>query len=203
MDRRALSLLVLVGSAACEGDAFRLVDSTTSSTASSTASTSGGGSGGAGAGHGGAATAGSTASSGAAGPASSSTGAATGGAAGSSGSAGGMGSDVTLVCNGITCAAGQSCCHDGSTPGGDNCGAPGSCGLGEVTCATPADCPANELCCMTESSQTRAPHFAAVVCQATCNGSNDILMCSPEGLCPGGRTCYESSWLGPAYKFCQ
>jgi hypothetical protein len=100
------------------------------------------------------------------------------------------------------CPAGQQCCAvAGAFPNeSKGCHPVGTCPVGSfsVACDGPEDCAAGELCCGTHSTA-----YSSIVCQATCDGANEYVMCggNDASLCPVGQACNVSDSL-PGYYYC-
>ena len=105
-----------------------------------------------------------------------------------------------LHCGSVECEPGQVCCHGGSSPQGDDCRAPGSCGNdSEVSCLGPSSCP-GEVCC----AVVGGPDIVdSVSCQPSCDGPNEVIMCTGDDtVCDVGETCVPSTVLGAPYEYC-
>ncbi len=123
----------------------------------------------------------------------------TGGAGGAN--TGGTGTGA-VQCGPATCnLQSQFCCAQyNQTP---QCKAHGgTCTYSvEVRCDGPEDCP-GQVCCGKLFIQGKNKSYTDLSCQASCDKSDENVICGAAGSCPGSMTC-KTSLLLPPYRDCQ
>lgn len=113
----------------------------------------------------------------------------------------GMSTPGYVYCQGAPCMVGQVCCLNSKDHSLDVCAAPGSCGQGfvELACNGPEDCP-GQVCC---GDHLASGGYSKLSCQATCTGTDTRIICEAHpAICPSGKVCKPSSWLGNGYSYC-
>jgi hypothetical protein len=111
--------------------------------------------------------------------------------------------DSGIHCGSMSCAASNRTCCD--PEGSPNCTS-SFCGRLDLPCDDDSDCAAaghpGDVCCA--NLNTSNTSVLLVVCQTTCNGGHNIILCDPNepGACPAGKTCKTYSVLN-GYYACQ
>src|SRR5262249_22022029 len=125
-------------------------------------------------------------------------------ASGSGGDPGSGGSGVVSVtCAGTTCAPTEICCVvKQNDPTEQDCAVPMMCAGVAAQCDGPEDCP-GEGCCGDFDNATQL--YKSVTCKAACDGSpaQPIICHYPDGACPDGLHCADSSHMPAGFGLCR